>query len=64
MFMKTSDLTVISDDIDENKPLNTLSALAQRVTRTRLVGPRFVPNASRKAADIKEMLKMKVAPNG
>jgi hypothetical protein len=30
MFMKTGDLTVISDDIDENKPLNTRSALAQR----------------------------------
>jgi hypothetical protein len=30
MFMKTGDLTVISNDIDENKPLNTRSALAQR----------------------------------
>jgi hypothetical protein len=29
MFMKTGDLTVLSDDIDENKPLNTPSALAQ-----------------------------------
>ena len=30
MFMKTGNLTVLSDDIDENKPLNTRSALAQR----------------------------------
>jgi len=64
MFMKTGNLTVLTDDIDENKPFNTPSALAQRVTRTCLVGPRCVLNASRKAADIKEMLKMKVAPNG
>jgi hypothetical protein len=66
MFMKTSKLTALSDDIDENKPLSTRSALAQSAmqARTCLVGPRFVPNVSRKAADIKEMLKMKVAPNG
>ena len=30
MFMKTSNLTVLSDDVDENKQLNTRSALAQR----------------------------------
>jgi hypothetical protein len=32
--------------------------------QTCLVGLRYVANASRKAADIKEMLKMKVAPDG
>jgi hypothetical protein len=38
MFMKTGDLTVISDDIDENKPLNTRSALAQRAMLSGFVG--------------------------
>jgi len=31
IYMKTGNLTVLSDDMDENKPLNTRSALAQRV---------------------------------
>jgi len=30
IYMKTGNLTVLSDDMDENKPLNTRSALAQR----------------------------------
>jgi hypothetical protein len=30
MYMKTGNLTVLSDDIYENKPFNTPSALAQR----------------------------------
>jgi hypothetical protein len=38
MFMKTGDLTVISDDIDENKPLNPRSALAQRAMLSGFVG--------------------------
>jgi hypothetical protein len=33
MFMKTGNLTVLSDDIDENKPLNTRSALEQRARK-------------------------------
>jgi hypothetical protein len=41
MFMKTSNLTVLSDDIDENKPLNTRSALAQREMISGLVDNRL-----------------------
>jgi hypothetical protein len=38
MFMKTSNLTVLSDDIDENKPLNARSALAQRAMPSGFIG--------------------------
>ena len=38
MFMKTGNLTVPSDDIDENKPLNTRSALAQEPILSGFVG--------------------------
>jgi hypothetical protein len=30
IYMKTGNLIVLSDDVDENTPLNTRSALAQR----------------------------------
>ena len=36
--MKTGNLTVISDDIDENKTLNTRFALAQRAILSGFVG--------------------------
>jgi hypothetical protein len=38
IYMKTGNLTVISDDIDENKTLNTRFALAQRAILSGFVG--------------------------
>ena len=38
MFMKTSNLTVLSDDINENKELNTRSVFAQRAMLSGFVG--------------------------
>jgi hypothetical protein len=38
MCMKTSNLTVLTDDVDENKPLNTRSAFAQRAMLSGFIG--------------------------
>ena len=38
MFMKTGNLIVLSDDVDENTPLNTRSVLAQRAMLSSFIG--------------------------